>query len=169
MAEYSCPYAYCLDCGQFCLKDPSGRCLTCGSASTLPNVSASPIDIPRCREPDYPPGGSYQSPSTLSAVFERRTEEAELNLAIEESFEMARSPSPKPASHKVWDSMKKDKYIALGESPSATCSICMEDFAAQDDVVRTQCCGGVVHHSCMESTLCVTPRCPFCRSESFTK
>jgi hypothetical protein len=86
-----------------------------------------------------------------------------LDLAVQESLADAPSPEPKPADPELLNSMPRFKYIPLGATPTS-CAICMDDFTSGDDLVKTSCCGGITHHGCMDSTLCVIPSCPFCRS-----
>lgn len=80
-------------------------------SSASPSRASSPIDIPRCREPDYSPGGSYQSP--VAACAKRRAEPDDLTIMLK----AARLASSSHASDGLpW----RDTYTPLGESPSVT-------------------------------------------------
>lgn len=93
--------------------------------------------------------------------------DAEIDLAVQESLADAPSPEIRPADPELLKSMQRFKYIPLGTTPTS-CAICMDDFSPGDDLVKTQCCGGITHHTCMDSTLCVIPSCPFCRSSKLS-
>jgi hypothetical protein len=106
-----------------CMIDGEGQRITCITncspfalepamhASAPYSGASSPIDIPRCREPDYSPGGSYQSPVAAACV-KRKAEPDDLQNMLK----AARLASPSCTSNGLsW----RDTHISLGESPSA--------------------------------------------------
>mmetsp|Transcript_9173 Transcript_9173/g.23553 ORF Transcript_9173/g.23553 Transcript_9173/m.23553 type:complete len:369 (-) Transcript_9173:112-1218(-) len=52
---------------------------------------------------------------------------------------------------------------AIVESPS--CSICLEDFEAENPIVKTKACKHVFHRQCLKGWLQVNRTCPLCRQD----
>lgn len=180
------------------LEIPSDMCAKCGEMTGIRIATfqpSQPIPIPpRNRPPprlESPRLTPNMAPAAFPAsftsnlgshilVFRHRSidddnvstrgeeeEDPSVELAVQESLADAPSPEPRPADPELLNAMHKFKYIPLGETPTS-CAICMDDFSPGDELVKTRCCGGITHHGCMDSTLCVIPSCPFCRSSKLS-
>lgn len=174
--------SYCTSCGIFALGNETGAPAVCGAcggvnfvmaplARVIPSrlierMAGSPVEV------RAPPPNRKHSKSPLQGETEVYPYlDGEQQAAVmQESFEMAnRDFSPKPAPQEVWDRLERMEYIEVGESPAAlkACPICRDDYENGQRVVRTRCCGNVIHESCMLDALVMSDRCPLCRSQTF--
>jgi hypothetical protein len=107
----------------------------------------------------------------LRADDDQQTEERdELERACEESFqqELEEGSHGSVAGEEAWRGLDESDdvaHIALGDTPELkSCGICLEPFAHCELIKKLRCCGAHAHRACMEKSLCVSSRCPFCRS-----